>query len=354
MAGQRIAVGVIGVGPDPGRAARAHLSVLSALPAYRIAGVVAVDRPEDEGARALAERPDVDLVAVTSQAPASVAPVGTALAAGKHVYCDWPLLGTAGQTASLARAARDAGGHHAVGLLGRYAPGVAYARELIAGGCVGPVTSASLHEVRDARSPVPVELAAADSLDALQHLVGGLTEVSARLSVRHRFSGGPGGGLFRSSDPDHVLLHAAGVGGAVVSAHVHGVAGRTSRVRMEVCGSRGTLVLASAGGGPVRLRLLDHGDDHGDDHGAEAEAGDGPWRDLPVPARHGEGPAGGGRPGGAPALAALTRSYQRLAADLRSGVRTVPGLGTATRARGLIEAVRASSASGSRVTLEWV
>lgn len=68
--------------------------------------------------------------------------VGAALAAGKHLYREWPLARTSAEAETFAKAARAAGVHHALGLQARYAPALAHARELVAEGRVGRDTSA--------------------------------------------------------------------------------------------------------------------------------------------------------------------------------------------------------------------
>src|SRR3954452_9745431 len=99
-----LGVGVIGVSASRGWAATAHIPALRALPNYEIR---ALSARTPESARAAAEafgvdaafsdhedlvtRPAVDLVAVTVKVPQHRELVSAALAAGKAVYCEWPL-----------------------------------------------------------------------------------------------------------------------------------------------------------------------------------------------------------------------------------------------------------------------
>src|SRR2546428_8520197 len=99
-----LGVGIIGVSPARGWAATAHIPALQALPNYEIR---ALSTHNAESARAagdvfgvsavfsdheqLLTRPDIDVVAVTVKVPHHRELVSAALAAGKTVYCEWPL-----------------------------------------------------------------------------------------------------------------------------------------------------------------------------------------------------------------------------------------------------------------------
>src|SRR4030088_3418591 len=99
-----LGVGIVGVSPVRGWAATAHIPALRALPNYEIR---ALSAHSAESARAagegvginavftaheqLATQTDIDVVAVTVKVPHHRDVVFAAIAAGKAVYCEWPL-----------------------------------------------------------------------------------------------------------------------------------------------------------------------------------------------------------------------------------------------------------------------
>jgi predicted dehydrogenase len=152
-----IGVGIIGASPGQSWATLAHLPALAALPSYRMVAVSttrkesaeattrrfdiphAFDRPEP-----LIEHPDVELVVVSVRAPAHAALVRAAIAAKKHVLCEWPLGVSLAETTELAALARAAGVRAIVGLHRRLAPGARHLRQLLASGYLGELRSVNV------------------------------------------------------------------------------------------------------------------------------------------------------------------------------------------------------------------
>lgn len=152
MTNEKIGVGIIGAGE--GWAKAAHLPALAALPSYR---VVAVSTTRQESADATARQfgvphafgrhapllalPDVELVVVSVRAPRHAALVREAIAAGKHVLCEWPVGTTLAETTELAALAKSRGVHAVAGLQRRFAPAMQKLRTLVAEGYLGTLRS---------------------------------------------------------------------------------------------------------------------------------------------------------------------------------------------------------------------
>jgi predicted dehydrogenase len=373
MEPKKIRVGIIGASPDRGWAARAHVPALMALPEYEITAV-GTSRPESARAAArqfgaahaftdaqqLAEHPEVDLVVITVKVPAHAELVQAALAAGKHVYCEWPLARTTEEADTLTKAARIAGVHHAVGLQARYAPAIAYARDLVEDGHVGRVTSATVYAARGkgAGGRIPawaaytlnhdngagtLEVAGGHTLDALQHALSNISDLSATLSVQHPVCTiAETGEVVEATSPDHLLLNATLTNDVVVSAHIHDAKATDARTRLEISGTKGDLaIMSTAAGGPAGIQI-------GELRLLGTDASDGTWRELPIPSRYrwtsGTSTAAEGFN--------VAQMYARLALDLRTGSRTVPDFDAALQLHRLLDAIRLSAGTGTRQALD--
>src|SRR5437588_12772232 len=154
MSQSTLGVGIIGVSPDRGWAATAHIPALRALPNYEIRALSAHGA---ESARAAGEafgvsavfsdhaelvtQPDIDVVAVTVKAPQHRELVSAALAAGKAVYCEWPLGRDLDEAQAMAALAAEQGVRTGAGLQGRQAPAIHFLQERLGDGYVGEVLS---------------------------------------------------------------------------------------------------------------------------------------------------------------------------------------------------------------------
>src|SRR5437868_5207283 len=153
----KLGVAIIGVSPVRGWAATAHIPALRALPNYDIR---AVSAHSAESARAAGEafgvsaafsdheqlvtQPDIDMVAVTVKVPHHRELVTAALAAGKAVYCEWPLGRDLDDARAMAALAAERGIRTVVGLQGRQAPAIGFVQELLSDGYVGEVLSTTM------------------------------------------------------------------------------------------------------------------------------------------------------------------------------------------------------------------
>src|SRR3954462_10989735 len=152
-----LGVGIIGVSPVRGWAATAHIPALRALPNYEIR---ALSAHSAESARAAGEsfgvdavfsdheqmvtRPDIDVVAVSVKVPHHRLVVSAALAAGKAVYCEWPLGRDLDDARAMAALAAELGLPTVVGLQARQAPAIQFVQELLSDGYVGEVLSTTM------------------------------------------------------------------------------------------------------------------------------------------------------------------------------------------------------------------
>ena len=85
---------------------------------------------------ALVRDPGIDVVAVSVKVPEHRAVVLAALAAGKHIYCEWPLGRDLAEAEEMA-AAVPKGAHVMIGTQALSAPAVLHARKLIDEGHLG-------------------------------------------------------------------------------------------------------------------------------------------------------------------------------------------------------------------------
>src|SRR5436190_7846221 len=208
-----LGVGIIGVSPVRGWAATAHIPALRALPNFEIR---ALSAHSAESARAAGEafgvsavfsdheqlvtRPDVDVVAVTVKVPNHRELVTAALAAGKAVYCEWPLGRDLHDAQAMAQLASERDLRTVVGLQGRQAPAIQFVQELLDDGYVGDVLSTTIVGLSLAGDTVVnanaymldndnganlLTIAVGHSIDTLNHVLGEFADLSA-LSDLHR------------------------------------------------------------------------------------------------------------------------------------------------------------------------
>src|SRR5437899_3771458 len=207
-----LGVGIVGVSPVRGWAAIAHIPALRALPNYEIR---ALSAHSAESARAAGEafgvsavfsdheqlvtRPNIDVVAVTVKAPQHRELVSAALAAGKAVYCEWPLGRDLDDARAMAALAAERGVRTVVGLQGRQAPAIEFVQELLRDGYVGKVLSttmvglsipgdavvnANTYMLDEVNGANLLTIAVGHSLDTLSYVLGEFAELSAVSAIR--------------------------------------------------------------------------------------------------------------------------------------------------------------------------
>lgn len=360
----RIRVGVVGAHAERGWGRNIHLPALRALNDFQVTAVAGTTSASAraaaevwgagksyDDAHALMADPDVDLVTIAVQLPSRDGLVEAAIAAGRHVYSEWPLALEAATAERFESAARAAGVRHAVGLQSRHHPEVRLLREVLAQGLIGEVLSASLlyslatPEVWSTRYAALFDatkgvnhlaVVGGHSLDMFQYAVGDFTEVSATLATRiDRITLEETGERIEVTSPDQIVLGGLLESGAAASAHFMTGGPRGDGFRIEVHGRTGRLVLVSSDDSLVAPRFtLTH-----------APADGSPARRLTVPDAH--------RPllGTPSPVSNVAQVYTDLAHAIRTGDGSGPDFTTAVRVHRLLDAVKSSALSGSRVRL---
>src|SRR2546430_2435401 len=316
----KLGVGIIGVSPTRGWAATAHIPALRALPNYDIR---ALSARSAESARAAGEmfgvgtvfsdheqlvtQPDIDVVAVTVKAPHHRELVSAALAAGKAVYCEWPLGRDLEDTRAMAVLAAERGVRTVVGLQARQAPAIQFVQQLLQDGYVGEVLSttmvggsvpgdvvvkANAYMLDKTNGANVLTVAVGHSLDTLNFVLGEFADLSAVSDLRRPLiSIEETGEQVVKTAPDPI----AGIGtltsGATASVHVREVVAGGAGFLWEINGTDGTLRITADAPDPEIVPLTVAG----------AHRQDGPAQ-LAVPAALARSWPGPTSPQGAPAL----------------------------------------------------
>src|SRR5437667_6518371 len=207
-----LGVGIIGASPVRGWAASAHIPALRALPNYEIRALSghsaesAREAGEVFGVSAvfsdhkqLVSQPDIDVVAVTVKVPHHRELVSAALAAGKAVYCEWPLGRDLDDARAMAELAAKQGVRTVVGLQARQAPAIEFVQELLSEGYVGEVLSttmvglsvpgdvvvkANAYMLDKTNGANVLTVAVGHSLDTLNFVLGEFADLSAVSDLR--------------------------------------------------------------------------------------------------------------------------------------------------------------------------
>lgn len=359
-------VGIIGMNPPASWSVIAHLPALRARPdKFRIAGVAnstpessrraagacGVDRAFDS-VEALCASPDVDIVVVCVRADRHAPIVETALAAGKHVFCEWPLGRTYEETRRLSALAAE---RDALAICGSQAvthPTIRYTASLIQDGWLGePLFATVVGDGRAWGADVPQRLAygaeessgaslltvpIGHTLVGLQEIFGPIATIFAETSTRRpQARVVETGEMIPVNTPDNAMVGITFASGLPMSMHYRGGVNRGGGFRCEIIGTRGELHLT----GPLGLiELVDL-------KLTGARATDAALIDLPVPEEFQPQPRQGIVPDNVMAL------YDRLHADLETGSRTAPSFADAVVSHRLVEAISLSAKHGRRTRI---
>jgi predicted dehydrogenase len=361
-------VGIIGVSPVRGWATTAHIPALRALPNFEIRALSARKaestralREEFAGIPVLADyeelvtRPDIDVVAVTVKVPQHRELVAAALAAGKAVYCEWPLGRDLEDARAMAALAASKGVRTVVGLQARQAPAIEFVQHLLRDGYVGEVLSTTMiglsipgdvvgrpnaYMLDKTNGANVLTIPVGHSVDILSYVLGEFAELSALSDVRRPMITIEGmGQQVVKTAPDQIAVIGTLTSGATASVHIReAVAGGTGFL-WEINGTDGTLRITADAALPEIFPLTVAGS-QGRNEPAE----------LAVPAAMTQKWPALINLEGAPAFN-VGRAYAAFAADIENGTHTVPDFADAVRRHELIAAVERSAASGQRATV---
>jgi predicted dehydrogenase len=361
-----LGVGIIGVSPARGWAATAHIPALRALPNYEIR---AISTSSTESARAardvfgvsavfsdheqMVTQPDIDVVAVTVKVPHHRQLVAAALAAGKAVYCEWPLGRDFDDARAMAALAAEQGVRTVVGMQARQAPAIEFVQQLLGDGYVGEVLSttmvglsipgdvvgrANAYMLDNTNGANLLTISVGHSLDTLNHVLGEFADLSAVADLRRpRITIEETGEQIAKTAADQIAVIGTLTSGATASIHVReAVAGGTGFM-WEINGTDGTLRITADAAHPQIFPLTVAGA-----HGHSEPAA------LAIPATLTQKWPALTSLEGTPAYN-VGRAYAAFAADIDNGTHTVPDFADAVRHHAVIAAIERSAASGERV-----
>ena len=361
-----LGIGIIGVNPAWGWAATAHIPALRALPNYEIRAISARNAESARGAgeafgikavfpdhEQLVIQPDIDVVAVTVKVPHHRELVTAALAAGKAVYCEWPLGRDLDEARAMAALAVEKGLRTVVGLQARQAPAVEFIQQLLSDGYVGEVLSTSMvglsvvgdtlvqpnaYMLDKANGANLLTVAFGHSLDILNHVLGEFADLSAVSDLRRPLMKiEETGEQIVKTAVDQIAVIGTLASGATASVHVReAVAGGTGFL-WEINGTDGTLRITADAPLPGIFPVTVAGA-QGPNEPAE----------LAIPAALAQKWPALSSLQGAPAFN-VGRTYAAFAADIDNGKHTVADFADAVRRHEVITAIERSAASGERV-----
>ncbi len=266
-----VRVGVIGASP-PGFGDRAHLPAVKAAPGLTLEAVCTT---RQETARTAAHKwgarkwytdvedlcndPDVDLVTVAVRPRMHHPLTMAALAAGKPVFCEWPLALNTSEALEMAAEAARSNLPTGVGLQGRFAPAVAWARRLVADGAVGKplsfVVSQMLSKfdvdadrswlVRHEEASGALFVAFGHVMDSVRFILGRAGNITARQLTLSPAGTYTEGGSFQWQTADTVMAIAELANGMVGTAHVSNATSPPLGYSLRIIGEEGQILLGA-------------------------------------------------------------------------------------------------------------
>jgi len=360
----KIGVGIVGASATRGWAGVAHIPALQSLDALEIRAV-STTRIESAKAtadklgidlafanhQALVARPEVDLVVVAVKVPEHHQIVSDALAAGKMVYCEWPLARNLAEAGELAGLAHERQARTLVGLQGALHPPIRFLSDLVRQGVIGRAISTSIRahpteEMWTGRFDPPfafmaraehgatfLSIALGHALEPLARVLGTFDNLSA-VVANQRGDGVslPDGAPLPKDAPDELAVAGVLAGGIVASLHYS--AGQPAGPAMvwEIQGTEGSLRIETPSG------YLHFGD-----LAITCCRGRGPVQRLAVPPAYFAPDRQLG-----PGAAGVARLYAQFTADIRDGTSEAPGFAVALDRHRVLNAITRASETGRR------
>jgi predicted dehydrogenase len=266
-----IRTGIIGGSLNNQWASKTHIPALQKSGKHRITAIAtsnmesalksaaAVEAPfACTSHRELSENPEVDMVIVSVKVPHHYEAVKAAIAAGKHIYCEWPLAVTAGQAEELAALADQAEVHHAIGLQARQDTAIADVKRRIEQGEIGRILSCTMYVstqgkgnlterntaylLQEKNGATLLSINGGHSLDALCYLLGDFKELSATMNCNDQEATVLGTGEKTVKDTaDQIMVQGTMINGASVSVHIQG--GTYPAFQLHIQGEKGVFRL---------------------------------------------------------------------------------------------------------------
>jgi predicted dehydrogenase len=269
-------VGIIGANAEGGWAREGHVPAVQGLAGLEFVAVATnSQKTADASAKAfgvpaaygsgmeLIRAGGIDLVTIATRVPDHRDLVLAAIAAGLHVYSEWPLGRSVPEAEEMAAAASRANIHSAIGLQLRCSPVVRRTQELIASGGLGRVLSLSTFSAAagfgpDVAAPFVyledpanfanlVTIQGGHTIDLAIAIAGALADASALATAQYPEIDANGERRRRITF-DHLLLQSRLKAGGTLSAEVAGGRPPETPFYMNVVGEKGTLRLD--GGAP--------------------------------------------------------------------------------------------------------
>ncbi|MEK3742456.1 Gfo/Idh/MocA family oxidoreductase [Brevibacillus sp. FSL K6-0770] len=365
---KQIRTGIIGGSLNNQWASKTHIPVLLQSERHRITAIATTNEAsarksaEVTGAtlaatdhRAVSGSSAVELVVVSVKVPDHYDAVRSAILAGKHVYCEWPLAVTTSEAEQLAGLARQAGVHHAAGLQARQSPVLRQVKQRLERGEIGRILSCHMRVSTQGKGGVTDQQGAyllsekhgatllaingGHSLDALCYLLGDFRELSAMMN--RNFSTATvltTNEIIAKDTADQIMVQGVLKSGA--SAFVHIQAGTYPAFELEIQGELGVIRIVQHNSvGHVQFGNLEaHMTAYSS---ASRVAASNPDHFVSVAKDAAEGEA---------VRQYVASAHEAFAKDIQTGTFTVPDFFEALHLHRLLDAIRLAAATGSRQT----